>query len=198
MPEKFGSVAKAFILPDTQITDFTDSAVETTNYLGLNLYVLGYDINGNLTALNNATKTNVRIFLDQYRMITDAINIMDAFVINIGVDFSIVVLPKYNKNEVLLRTIDEVRKFFDITSWQINQPIILADLVTKIASVTGVQSIVGKPQISNLWKSSLGYSGNAYSIDAATVNDVVYPSLDPSIFEIKYPDVDIRGQVVVY
>lgn len=196
MPAKFGSVAKAFILPDTQLS--ADGTLSTPNYLGLNLYVLGYDINGRLTPLNSATKQNVRLYLDQYRMITDAINIMDAFIVNIGVTFKIVVLPKYNKNEVLLRAVDAVRQMFVIAQWQINQPIIIHDLVTTLASVEGVQSVIGKPEIGNLWKTSQGYSGNLYNIAEATMNDVVYPSLDPSIFEVRFPDVDIRGQVVTY
>jgi len=71
-------------------------------------------------------------------------------------------------------------------------------LITKIASVDGVQSVIGKPEIVNNWRASLGYSGNSYNIESATINDVVYPSLDPAIFEIKYPDVDIKGRVATY
>jgi len=217
MPAKFGNIAKAFILPDTQLTtapqtpifipdpnggpgQWTSVPVGTriANNLGMNLYVLGLDINGNLATLNDATKSNLKVFIDQYRMITDAINIMDAFIINIGVTFQIVALPKYNKNQVLLSAIQAVQQFFTIDQWQINQPIILADLITVISTVQGVQSIIGKPQITNNWKSSLGYSGNLYDIASATMNDVVYPSLDPSIFEVKFPDSDIKGQVVVY
>ena len=198
MPAKFGAVAKAFILPDTQLSNPNSSDEWVRNSLGLNLYVLGYDINGNLTPLNVATKNNVRMFLDQYRMITDAINIMDAFIVNIGVNFTIVTLPKFNKNEVLLRAVDAVRTFFIIEKWQINQPIIVHDLITTIASVDGVQSVIGKPEIVNNWRASLGYSGNSYNIESATINDVVYPSLDPAIFEIKYPDVDIKGRVATY
>ena len=197
MPAKFGGIAKAFIMPDSQLSG-PSSDTWMQNYLGLNLYLLGYDINGNLTVLNDATKNNVRVFLDQYRMITDAINIMDAFIVNIGVNFNIVTLPKYNKNEVLLNAVNVVRNFFTIDKWQINQPIILHDLITTIASVDGVQSVIGKPEIVNNWKRSLGYSGNSYNIAAATINDVVYPSLDPAIFEVKYPDVDIKGRVVTY
>jgi len=196
MPAKFGCVSKAYILPDTQLV--SAGTTFQPNYLGLNLYLLGYDINGNLTPLNDATKHNVRMYLDQYRMITDAINIMDAFIVNISVRFSIVVLPKFNKNEVLLRAINEVKDFFQIEKWQINQPIILHDLITLIASVDGVQSVIGKPDISNLWRSSAGYSGYMYNLASAIENDVVYPSLDPCIFEVKYPDTDIKGQVVTY
>lgn len=217
MPAKFGSIVKAFITPDTQLTTAPQTPIfvpdpnggpgtwtsvpagtRIANNLGMNLYVLGLDINGNLTTLNTATKSNLKVYIEEYRMATDAINIMDAFIINIGVTFQIVVLPKFNKNQVLLSAIQAVQQFFTIDQWQINQPIILADLITTISTVPGVQSIIGKPQIINKWQTSLGYSGNLYDIPAATLNDVVYPSLDPSCFEVKFPDVDIKGQVVVY
>ena len=217
MDAKFGNIAKAFILPDTQLTTAPTTPVfipdpnggpgqwtsvpagtRIANNLGMNLYVLGLDVNGNLAILNDATKSNLRVFIDQYRMMTDAINIMDAFIINIGVTFQIVVLPKYNKNQVKLNAIQAVQQFFTIDQWQINQPIMIGDLITVIAQVQGVQSVIGKPQITNNWQTSLGYSGNMYDIASATMNDVVYPSLDPSIFEVKFPDIDIQGQTAVY
>ena len=99
------------------------------NPLALNMYVLGYDGNKKLTQLNQAVKENLRTYLGQYRMVTDAINIKNAYIINIGVKFSIMTRPNYNKNEVLVRAIEEVKTFFDIDRWQINQPIVLSELV---------------------------------------------------------------------
>jgi len=107
-------------------------------------------------------------------------------------------LPQYNKNEVLLRCIDRVKTFFSSDKWQINQPIVLSNLISEISLVQGVQSVIDKPIITNRWKTSQGYSGNMYSIQQALENDVVYPPLDPSIFEVKYPNSDIRGKVVTY
>jgi hypothetical protein len=196
MHPKFGSVAKVHILQDTQIDSKTSTTIP--NPLALNLYVLGYDVTGKLTQLNVATKQNLKTYLNQYRMLTDAINILDAFIINIGVDYKIVTIPKYNKNEVLLRTIDKVKNFFSIEKWEINQPIILSDLVNAIVSVEGVQSVIGDPSIYCRWETSQGYSGNLYSTEQATINGVVYPPLDPSVFEIRFPDSDIRGKVVTY
>jgi hypothetical protein len=50
----------------------------------------------------------------------------------------------------------------------------------------------------NLYDSVLGYSGNVYDLSSATKNGIVYPSLDPSIFEVKFPNQDIKGRVVNY
>ena len=174
------------------------------NPLALNMYVLGYDGKKKLTNLNQAVKENLRTYLGQYRMITDAINIKNAYIINIGVKFSIMTRPNYNKSEVTLRAIEEVKTFFNIDRWQVNQPIVLSDLVYQLSLVDGVATVVPPVEdnkqslpllITNKYKTANGYSGNLYDIDAATKNGIIYPSLDPSIFELKYPGTDIEGRV---
>ena len=128
-------------------------------------------------------------------MLTDAINIKDAFIINIGINFEIITRPNYNDNEVVLRCISKLKEMFSIKKWQINQPIIKADIYTELDKVDGVQTVTNC-EIINLWNSGQGYSGNIYNIDTATKNGIIYPSLDPSIFEIKYPDSNIKGRTV--
>ena len=183
----------------------TKKASRIPNPLALNMYVLGYDRKQNLVTLNNAVKENLRVYLSQYRVMTDAINIKDAYIINVGVRFSIITQRGHNKNEVLLKAIEAVKKHFDTQKWQINQPIIMSDIAYKISLVEGVGSVVppedDNPQkqlvvIENLYKSSNGYSGHVYDLQAATKDGIIYPSLDPSIFELKFPDTDIEGRVV--
>jgi hypothetical protein len=128
-------------------------------------------------------------------MINDSIRIKDAFIINIGVIFDIIVLPNYNNNEVLTKCISSLENYFLIDKWQINEPIILKDLYILLDKVEGVQT-VKNVSIENLTGSSLGYSDYAYDIPGATLNDVVYPSIDPMIFEVKNPNTDIKGRVV--
>ena len=194
MPAKFGAVAKAYVIKDQQLA--IDMGRETVpNPLAINLYTLGYDGNGSLTALNPAVLNNLKTYLTQYRMLTDAINIKTAFIINIGIQFEIVTLPEYNSNEVLLSCISKLKQIFDNKLWKINQPIVMTKLYTDLDKVPGVQT-VSKIKIVNLYKASDGYSGNIYDIDAATKSGVIYPSLDPSIFELKYPNSDIIGKVV--
>ena len=88
-----------------------------------------------------------------------------------------------------------LKAYFNRENWQINQPIILSEIYTLIDQVAGVQT-VQKVQINNIAGVGSGYSQYSYDISAATLNGVIYPSLDPSIFEVKYPDVDIQGRVV--
>ncbi len=197
MPSKYGSIAKAYIVPDDQISQKQLVEFRSPNPLALNMYVMGYNSSKQLTELNQAVKENLKTYLDQYRIVTDAVNIKDAFIINIGIDFEITVLPNYNSNEVLLKCIDSLKSYFDIDRWQINQPIMKSDLVNSLASIKGVQSVIGMKFL-NLFDSDAGYSGNVYDLTTATKNGIVYPSMDPSIFEIKYPNTDIRGRVVNY
>jgi hypothetical protein len=192
MPQRFGAAAKAYILQSKD--KVTDKGVVTSNQLAMDLYVLGYDLNKNLTPLNMIVKSNLSTYLEQYRMITDAINIKDAYIVNIGLDFSIVVLPGYNSNEVLLKCISKLKDIFDINKWQINQPIVLSKLYAELDRVDGVQT-VSNITISNLTGSDIGYSNNKYDILAATRNGVIYPSFDPCIFEVKYLNKDIKGRV---
>ncbi len=197
MPSSFGCVAKAYIVPDDQITqqDLVESRIK--NPLALNMYVLGYNSTNQLIALNNAVKENLKTYLSTYRMLTDAVNIKDAFIINIGIDFEISVLSNFNSNDVLLRCINDLKKYFNNKKWQINQPIIKSEIVNTIANVKGVQNVINT-QLLNLFDSDTGYSGNTYDLTTATKNGIVYPSLDPSIFELKFPNSDIRGRVVSY
>ena len=188
MPSDYGALSKAFI----QQPKLTDNQVSTVE--SLNLFVLAQDNNGNLSIASDTLKNNLRTYMSQYRMIGDVIEIRDAFIINIGVNFDIIVLPNYNNNEVLLKCINKLKEHFDINKWQINQPIFIRDLYVLLDKIEGVQTVksidfTNKAGVSN------GYSPYAYDITGAINNQIIYPSLDPSIFEIKYPDTDIKGKV---
>ena len=207
LPAKYGNVAKAYIVQDTQLDSTTGANADDRiiNPLALNLYVLGFDAGKRLAKVNQAVKENIQTYLTQFRMVTDAVNIQDAYIINIGVKFNLLTKAGYNKEEVVLRAIQTVKDFFNIDKWQIGQPIVLADLAYKISLVDGVSAVVppdeenpnGLPVvITNKYKESNGYSGNVYDTVTATKDGVVYPSLDPSCFELKFPNTDIEGRVV--
>ena len=189
MPSDYGAISKALI-EQPKLTDNQVSTIET-----LNLYVLSLNSQGQLDYASSTLKSNLRTYLSQYRMIGDNIEIRDAFIINIGVDFDIIVLPEYNNSEVLLACITALQDYFRIDKWQINQPILLRDLYILLDKISGVQT-VKTISISNKAGNTLGYSQYAYDITGATQNQVIYPSLDPSIFEVKYPNTDIKGKVV--
>lgn len=202
LPPQFGSVAKAYAAPDFQINTLLDDGPDPIpNPLAINFYTLGYDKDKKLTTLNPATKQNLQNYMSYYRILTDAVNIKNAYIVNIGIDFEIIVLPNYNSNEVLLRCIDALKKYFNIDRMGINKPIVLTDIYVLLDKVDGVQSVVrpdrdgnGGLQIVNKFDSN--YSSNKYNIKNATRDGIVYPPKDPTCFEVKYPDVDIKGRVV--
>lgn len=213
MPAQFGQISKVFVVRDEQISQIESQNAEslTVNtdsdpfnnrtYVynpvapnSINLYVLGYNSDGRLATLNTLVKKNLAKYLEQYRMLTDDVNIIDAFVVNIAVEFHVVVYRNYNMNDVIARCIDAIKEFFNIEKWQINQPIIMNDLRLTIGSVEGVQTVTDVV-VTNKYKFKDGrdYFEFRYPIDEAMDDDIIYPSLDPCIFEIRYPETDIVG-----
>ena len=190
MPPKYGVVSKAFI-EQTKLNTLLPGEIPST----LTLYTLSANSNNNLTLASTALKQNLQTYLSQYRVIGDSISIKDAFIINIGVDFEITIRPNFNSNEVLRKCLTEIQAYFNIDNWQINEPILLKELDLLLDKVQGVQT-VKNVTISNKVGTSLGYSQYAYDIPGATINNVIYPSIDPMVFEVKYPNSDIKGKVV--
>jgi hypothetical protein len=163
-----------------------------SNPLSLSMYVLAFDNNGKLIRLSSSLKDNLKQYLANYMILTDALNIKDAFVVNVEVVFDIIVKPNFQGRDVLLACTNLIRDYFDISKWNINQPINLASLYTLLDQEKGVQT-VQKIQLVN--KAGGTYSQYAYDIEGATRNNVIYPSYDPMIFEVKFPDIDIKGRI---
>lgn len=193
MPSDYGSIAKTFV-EATKANEVTlPGEIPST----LSLHVLGFDKNKHLTTVSDTVKQNLSTYLSEYRIIGDTVKIKDGFVINIGVDFEIVVAPNYNNNEVLSRCITELQKYFSTDNWTFNQPIMLKDIFLTLDKVKGVQT-VKTVDITNKNGITNGYSEYAYDVTGATQDNVIYPSLDPSVFEVKYPETDIRGRVASF
>ena len=195
MPADYGTVSKAYISQD-----FYNNPQQTTSYtqgfnpLSLDLYVLSYNSAKQLVTGSALLKNNLATYINQYRMVTDAINIKDAYYINVGINFDITVLSGYSNKDVLTNCISSLQNHFNIDNWQINQPIMLSEITSKLLQIRGVQSIV-KIEVVN--KQGGDYSPYGYDIAGATRNNNVYPSLDPAIFEVRFPNTDIQGRVVV-
>ena len=190
LPSQYGSIAKIYLEPEKLENILPGEAPST-----LDLYVLSYDANKKLKPASNALKNNLKTYLSQYRMINDTIRIRDGYTINIGVEFDIIVLPEYNNSEVLISCINALKSYFEIDKWQMNEPIVLRDLYIMLDKLEGVQT-VKTINVTNKVGITLGYSPFAYDIAGATQNNTIYPSLDPMIFEVKYPDSDIKGRIV--
>jgi hypothetical protein len=197
MPPRFGSIGKAYVVQDDQlnIEGNSDNLVFLNpNPNALNFYVLGYNENGNLTTTNTAVKENLKTYLSSFRMLTDAINVKDAYIINFGIDFEVTPRPEYSGYETIANCISVLADYFDIRKWQINQPIVVSEIYNILDRVPGVQTVVDVKFV-NLYDTTQGYSPNVYDMQYAEQNGLIYPSLDPSIFELKFPYKDIRGRI---
>ena len=192
MPPQLGSVAKAYIAQDTQISLETNKRVSNPN--ALNLYTLGYDYNKKLTPLSSAAKINLATYLEQFRMLTDSINIKEASVVNFKVEFDISVKSGFSNDQVLLNSIDALQRFFNTDNWQINEPINIGDVNSLLYTINGLKT-VNDLVFTNMFGENSGYSKFKYNFDAATRRGTIYPSLDPMIFELKYRDTDIIGRI---
>jgi len=190
MPAKYGVIAKTFI-EKTKLQNTLPGEIPSS----LDLYALSYNQDNQLQVPSSALKRNLSTYLSQYRIIGDSINIKNAYIINIGINFDIISLPQYNSNDVLSRCISSLKSYFNIENWQINQPILLRDINVLLDNIEGVQT-VEKVEIVNKTGVALGYSQYAYDIEGAKLNNTIYPSIDPMIFEVKYPDTDIQGRIV--
>jgi hypothetical protein len=196
LPSKYGYISKAYVTQDYLVANDTDRQnFLNNNPLALSIYILTNDINGKLTRASNVIKQNLKTYLSYNKMMSDAVIIKDGYYINIKVDFDITVLPAYNSQEVLTKCINTLKDYFDISKWQINQPVIYSDIYNMIGAVQGVQSVI-KVDVTNL--AGGNYSPYSYDIKGATKQGVIYPSLDPCIFEVRFPDQDIYGRIVTY
>ena len=185
MPSKFGTISKAF----TQKPN-ADEANTT-----LDIYCLSQNEQSQLTIPSSTLKNNLKTYLNEYRMIGDTISIKNAFIINFAIDFEIITYPNYINNKVLSDCIVALRNYFKIDKWQINQPIITPDLFVLLDAIDGVQT-VKQINFTNKTGTSQNYSEWAYDMNGANQNGTIFPSLDPSIFELKFPNSDIKGGVV--
>jgi hypothetical protein len=196
MPGQYGKVSKAYVTKDdATFNNYMQSDISQKDQILVSLYLLGLNNANQLADPSPALLQNIQTYLSDYRMMTDSINIKPAYIINIACNFDIVIRPNYTSQDVIARCIIQMQNFFNIDNWQINEPIILGDIYSTLDQVEGVQT-VKDVRIVNKSGEASGYSRYSYDISAGTLNNVIYPSLDPSIFEVKYPNTDIQGRVV--
>lgn len=196
MPSEFGTIAKVYVEQASALSVQTgNDPLIDNNPLALSMYVLAYNDSKQLEIPTTDLKTNLKEYLEPFRMVTDAVTIKNGFYINIGINFDITVIPGLSNKQVLTDCILALQNYFDIDKWQINQPVIISNVLSTLLAVKGVQSVV---KIEFVNKSGGNYSPYSYDVQGAIRSGILYPSLDPSIFEIRFPDLDIQGRVVTF
>lgn len=184
MPSNLGRVFRASIVKNPD------------NPLASRLFIISRNTENQLITSPDELKINLKRYLSSYRMISDAIDVMDAGVINLEIFFQIVVDPSLNKQLVLQSIITDLKSQFSITNFHIGQPIVISDIISTIFSKKGVIS-VDSIKINNLYGNvkNRQYSPVIFDVQLNTKNQIVYPP-EGAIFEIKYPDINIVGKCV--
>ena len=181
MPSKFGRVYRAGIHSNSN------------NPLAAQLFVVCLDKDKHLTIAPDTLKKNMHLFLNEFRLISDAVDVLDARVINFTVEFSVVVLPTANKESVIQTVIFGLKELLRIENMQIDQPIVMADLINVIINTPGVLSLPHLV-VRNITGTvgSRGYSDVSFDVEGFTIKGMVIGPVG-SIFELRYPDLDIIG-----
>ena len=182
MPNDYGSIKRVNVIRD-----------QNSFKRNLNIYVISQDTNNRLVRTNTVVKENIKFWLNTNRMINDTIDILDAKVLNFGVDFKIVADLEKNKYETLNNCIASLKSYFSNTK-EIGEAIFITDITKTLRDVEGVVDVVSI-KLEN--KVGGNYPGILYDIDKYISADGRYVNIpDNVIVELRYPNEDIRGAVI--
>jgi phage-related baseplate assembly protein len=181
MPPQFGSVKRVSIRRDP-------SSLKRN----LNLYVISEDENGRLIQSNSTIKENLKNWINSSRMINDTIDILDAKIVNIGIEFIAIADLEANKYNVLNDAVEELTSFYN-RKFDIGEPLSITEIYNRLNKLDG---IVDVSRVKIVQKSGLNYSSQAFNLDNSYSDDGRYLiAPDNVIFEIKFPQNDIKGTI---
>ena len=178
MPSRYGSIAKA-------------TAENSDQGLGVDLRVLGWNSERQLVEVNKAIKENIKSFLSRYRMLTDGINVLDGHVINVGVEAEITPVRGSLKREAKIAAIENLEEKLSPENRDFNQPIVKGEIISDLNSLDPIRN-VRSLEFENKINTDEGYAGNKYDLKFAERQGVIYPSKDPSVFTVRFPNKDIK------
>jgi len=181
MPPQFGAVKRVSIKRDP-------SSLKRN----LNLYVVSEDTNGRLIQTNNTIKENLKTWINSSRMINDTVDILDAKIINLGVEFIAIANLEANKFDVLTDAIEELTVFYN-RKLDVGEPFSITEVYSRLNKLDG---IVDVSRVKIVQKTGLNYSDQSFNIDNSYSDDGRYLiAPDNVIFEIKFPSNDIKGTI---
>ena len=166
------------------------------NPLSSLLFTVNRDANGKLKSTPDIIKRNLATYINQYRLISDSIDILDSQIINLNIVYNVVLDARVDRTSTLIVINNALKDYFNIKNFQIDQPIFTGDIINLILNQDGVLSI-DRYKISTLSGivSERVYSNIFFDINAATKRGVITPPAG-GIFELKFPDSDIIGNAV--
>ena len=156
------------------------------------MYVVSEDEFGKLTATNLTIKNNLKTWLNHYRMLSDTIDILDPFILNIGIEFIITPKTSTNKFVALDNAVSALREKYSTTPY-IGERFSVTDIYATLKEVPGVLDVVKVKLVS---KTSAVHSQAAIDINDNMSPDGTYLIVPKNaIVEIRYPETDIKGKV---
>lgn len=184
MPSNFGRVYRAQVRSNPN------------NPLATQMFIISRNANGKLIQSTDTLKQNLAKYLNPYRMISDAIDVLDAKIINIEITFELMIESALNRATVIQACITRLKSFFDTKNFHIDQPIVIEEVRNVITAVRGVISI-NELDIDNITGTVANreYSNNTYDLENHMIKQVIIPP-PGGIFEVKYPDVNIIGRAI--
>ena len=181
MPAKYGSIKRVSVQRDPN-----------SQKRNLNMYIISEDSFGKLTLTNDTIKSNLKTWLNHYRMMNDTIDIIDPYIINLGVEFMVKTVAGANKYAVLDSCVDALKELYKVPYF-IGEPIYISDIYSKLKDVEGILDVI-KVKLVN--KNGTDYSGSSIDLNQNLSPDGTYLVVPKNaIVEIKYPDADIKGRV---
>ena len=185
MPANFGRVFRASIRNNP---DNPNSAM---------LYLLCKNTQNQLVLAPDILKKNLAVYLNQYRMISDAIDILDGRIINLQIAYDITADPTFNRQLVLQNVQGKLLSYFNTSNFQMDQPIVIDDVRNIIYNNIGVISVRGI-SITNVSGvvASRQYSSVRYDVNTNLLNNSILVPPPGGMFEIRFPNSDITGRVI--
>ena len=181
MPGKFGRVKRAKIAQDK------DSFKRN-----LNLYVVSEGLDGSLTRTQSIIKTNLKNWLSRYKMLNDTMDIIDANILNLQIEYEAIAENGFNKFTVKDNIATVLGDYFDKVP-EIGEPIYITDIYNVMNETPGVADVT---DVTINVKSGGIYSNYFINLDDYISPDgrlISIPS--DAIYEIRFVGDDIKGVV---
>lgn len=180
LPAKFGRLEKAFVKP-------------SLGPFSYDVHVLTTDADGLLTTATATLKSNLALYFQKFRLLTDGINILDATVLDMRVHFGVVVGRGFNRSEVLAACLGELTGYFSLERSQIGQPVVVSDVVATLQAVRGVVSVYNI-EFRNVsgQVDGLSYSDDRFDL-SNSLRDGMVVCPPEAILYVRHPRRDIVG-----
>ena len=184
MPKQFGSIAKAMAYQDS----------DSFNQRNINLYVMAKDSNGKFQKANAVIKNNLKSYLTRFKMINDSIDILDANIINLRINYKIICFPDVDKFSALETSKRDLSNYFvNRRDYEIGESFLITDIFAVLKNSPLVLDVT---EVDVITKTGPLYSDSNFNADygkSADGRKIMCP-ID-SVFEVKFPNTDIIGTI---